>query len=562
MNNLLRKSVGRSPYSLRYLSIQLVFYVLFAIIGSAGIGIFYWSFPSEAWGSDNAFLNSRHPLIRNAVEVHQRHKGDVLNIPDVVGTGVGVGRDGLPVIKVFTKRAKVTGIPQKLESIPLQVEMTGMIVALGDTSARYRPAPIGVSTGHPLITAGTIGARVKDTAGNVYALSNNHVYANSNYAGIGDNVLQPGTIDGGKNPDDTIGILSAFQPIVFGTDSLNYIDAAIARSTTYDLGNSTLPDGYGIPSSEITEPSINMPVQKYGRTTSLTHGIVSAIDVTVEVCYESTGGHCTKSAYFYDQIQIAPPGFSGGGDSGSLIVTDDGYNKPVGLLFAGSDTVTIANRIDRVLNILSGTANVNLTIDNEGGATLTPPAAPNNLVATPASSSQINLTWNDASNNETGFKIERCQGSVCNNFTPIATVAANVISYSDAGLSASTVYSYRIRAFNAGGESGYSNTVSAQTYAANTPPAAPSNLSANAVSKSQINLTWTDNSNNETGFKVERCTGSICSNFKQIATVGANVKTYRNTYLNRNSAYRYRVRAYNKVGNSAYSNAATAKTLR
>ncbi len=93
-------------------------------------------------------------------------------------------------------------------------------------------------------------------------------------------------------------------------------------------------------------------------------------------------------------------------------------------------------------------------------------------------------------------------------------------------------------------------------------PGAPSNLTASALSRSQINLTWTDSSANESGFKIERCAGANCSNFAQIATVSANVKTYSNTGLKRNASYRYRVRAYNGSGNSAYSNIASAKTPR
>jgi PKD repeat protein len=91
-------------------------------------------------------------------------------------------------------------------------------------------------------------------------------------------------------------------------------------------------------------------------------------------------------------------------------------------------------------------------------------------------------------------------------------------------------------------------------------PGAPSNLAASAVSRSQINLSWTDNANNETGFKIERCAGATCTNFTQIATVGANVTNFSNSGLKRNTAYRYRLRSYNVSGNSADSNVAGAKT--
>ena len=103
----------------------------------------------------------------------------------------------------------------------------------------------------------------------------------------------------------------------------------------------------------------------------------------------------------------------------------------------------------------------------------TPPAAPTNLTATAVSSSQINLTWTDSDSTEQGFKIERCTGAGCSDFAQIATVGANVTSYSNTGLTASTSYSYRVRAYNAAGDSDYSNTASAVTQAAPALPAAP-----------------------------------------------------------------------------------------
>ena len=92
------------------------------------------------------------------------------------------------------------------------------------------------------------------------------------------------------------------------------------------------------------------------------------------------------------------------------------------------------------------------------------------------------------------------------------------------------------------------------------PPLAPSNLTAQAYSGSQITLRWTDNSNNETGFKIERKTGSK-GTWAQIALVGSNVRTYSNTSLSKTTLYYYRLRAYNGAGNSAYSNTVSVRTL-
>jgi PKD repeat protein len=190
------------------------------------------------------------------------------------------------------------------------------------------------------------------------------------------------------------------------------------------------------------------------------------------------------------------------------------------------------------------------------------PAAPTNLTATAVSSSQINLAWVDSDANEQGFKIERCSGADCSDFAQIATVGENITSYSNTGLTASTSYSYRVRAYNTAGDSGYSNIASAVTQAAPAVPAAPTNLVATAVSRSQIDLSWTDNASNEDGFYIERCKGATCTNFKRTATVESNVTTFSNTGLAANTSYRFRVRAYNTSGNSAYSNIATATTMR
>ena len=298
------------------------------------------------------------PGLEIAIQVQEANTPDLMANRDVIGTAVGLNENGRPVIQVYATTDQVRGIPRSLEGIPVVVKVTDEFVARCHQGRCPRPVPIGVSTGHPAITAGTIGCRVKDASGKVYALSNNHVYADEGGAKIGDNVLQPGPYDGGINPGDAIGTLFSFVPIqcYCSTCPVNNIDAAIALSSTGNLGRSTLSDGYGTPRSTIlSTPTVNKRVKKYGRTTGLTKGKIYAINATVDVQYD------TCVARFIKQIVITPGTFSAGGDSGSLIVVNGGSDdrKPVGLLFAGSFFYTIANPIGDVLKAFGVTVDGN-----------------------------------------------------------------------------------------------------------------------------------------------------------------------------------------------------------
>jgi len=352
-----------------------------AALAAIALGAFLWSACSDNVSDfptgPSAAVLGQAPDIHAAMAAQGHHTDGLMRIPGVVGTAVGLVK-GKPAVRIFVERADVRGLPSELDGMPVDVKVTGRFMALSDPTTRQRPAPLGYSVGHPAITAGSIGGRVVDGAGAVYVLSNNHVLANSNDASIGDPALQPGPYDGGTAPADQIGTLAAFNTIDFSGGS-NTIDAAIARSDATNLGNATpTDDGYGTPSAAIYGDANNdgvfddkttllgLNVQKYGRTTKLTHGQITGINATVDVCYEVFIIFCVKSARFVDQLVIEPGSFSGGGDSGSLIVTDDQNKNPVGLLFAGSSTQTIANRIDLVLN--------NFGVHVDGGAPPPPPA--------------------------------------------------------------------------------------------------------------------------------------------------------------------------------------------
>jgi subtilisin family serine protease len=194
------------------------------------------------------------------------------------------------------------------------------------------------------------------------------------------------------------------------------------------------------------------------------------------------------------------------------------------------------------------------SFSNVVSATTEPlPGAPTNLAATAVSSSRIDLTWTDNATSEAGFKIERSADGV--NFSQIATRGANATTYSNTGLAAGILYSYRVRAYSGADHTDFSNLASATTRAA---PSAPSNLAATAVSSSRIDLSWTDNSTYESGFKIERSSDGV--NFVELGTRAANFTTFSNTGLAADTAYQYRVRAYDGTNHSAYSNVASATT--
>ncbi len=374
----------------KYAPVLFVFILALSLTQLLGNGGFLGQGVAEAkviqekgvFDEETVAFDKANPQIQAVMDVQNRHTDILMAEPGIVGTATGLNEHGRPAILVFAKSfelARDAVIPSNIEGVPVVVKVTGEIIALkpppwaggpggppggngGDnvdpTSRFDRPVPIGVSTGNVgECSSGTIGARVKKGK-KVYALSNNHVYALEKVFpnGIGSDVLQPGRFDTDCNtdPNDVIGTLFAFVEIVFSTSASteNIIDAAIALSSTDDIGNATPSDGYGTPKSATVTPAINQKVMKYGRTTGQTKGRISGINATVTVGYDS------GDARFINQIVIEPGDFSARGDSGSLIVVQGkGRNKednlkPVGLLFAGSlfFGFTFANPIDAVLD--------------------------------------------------------------------------------------------------------------------------------------------------------------------------------------------------------------------
>jgi fibronectin type 3 domain-containing protein len=185
------------------------------------------------------------------------------------------------------------------------------------------------------------------------------------------------------------------------------------------------------------------------------------------------------------------------------------------------------------------------------------PTTPGTPSPTVVSSGQINLNWTAATDNVgvTGYFVERCQGAGCNTFAQVG--APTSASFKDSPLTASTSYSYRVRATDAAGHPGvYSNTSSAVTWPAtdSVAPTVPGAFNATAASSSQVNLTWSASTDNiaVTAYRIERCQGASCNTFADIAT--ATTTSYSDTTVLGSTSYSYRIRAGDGAGNlSAYS---------
>ena len=315
----------------------------------------------------------------------------LLKNPDIQAVGIGykiskgkVTKELSLVCTVEKKKArsKVSKkwlIPTKISGVNTDVIEGGKIVAYENPREKHRPAPGGVSLGHYLITAGTLGCWVRKDdidppeeestcwiantvvkvsnwaartagrqtrldaylpgSGGCVMLSNNHVLAKENEAELGDDIYQPGPVDGGTS-HDKIGRLYDYVKIDFSEGGENRVDCAIAAPFFQeDIDFNILQIG------EITgeaEADVGMKIQKSGRTTGHTQGTILQTDAYVKVWYGN------KQALFVDQLISDIP--SAGGDSGSAILDMD--NKIVGLLFAGAPNYTIMNRIQPVFSYM------------------------------------------------------------------------------------------------------------------------------------------------------------------------------------------------------------------
>lgn len=310
--------------------------------------------------------------------IKTKHEKTLRKLPNVLGvayghgTTAGIRRKDVSVLVLVRKKkdkkllSKKELVPKTIEGIPTDVIEVGNICIQNKRVTENCPAFPGMSIGHYEVTAGTFGAMVTDSfTGDRVILSNNHVLANSNFASIGDKILQPGLYDGGKKAiatllrfvpikmaNETCVILSFIEKIInmfaklIGksfkkSQPVNRVDAAVALPFAGTVGERV----YGL--GDImgwTYPHLGDIVIKSGRTTGITEGEVIGLGATVTVSYGNN-----REAVF--ENQIITTNMSQGGDSGSILLSANSHCA-VGLLFAGSDTVTIFNSIDDVMSEL------------------------------------------------------------------------------------------------------------------------------------------------------------------------------------------------------------------
>ncbi len=369
-------------------SLIVLFAVIAFTISSCSDLINEPSVQDQTVKQDQGTLTKDNPEIRAVIPVQERYTSDLMKIPDVVGTAVGLTDDGKPCILVLTKTdiqanalAKGTRspLPDQIESVPVRIMVTGEITAfkgkpggggggVSHTAKQATPIQLGTSGGWSYDLAngyccgGTLGSLVK-IGGQQYVMSNYHVFesdivsgGNNRIAKTGDPIIQPGLIDVNCNAGTAQQVATL---VVQSSLPDNNVDCSIAQVISGKVDPSGAILEIGTLSANTTAAAINQAVKKSGRTTGLTRSTISGLNATVSVSYENEcAGGTAFTKTFTGQIIIANrrSKFLAGGDSGSLMVEDVATNpRAVGLLFAGSNTTAVANPIGQVLTFLGAT---------------------------------------------------------------------------------------------------------------------------------------------------------------------------------------------------------------
>lgn len=328
-------------------------------------------------------LSHANPRVQEVMAVQEEVTPDLMSMPDVLGTAVGQDDDGELTILVYVNlegknpAASARNIPKNLRGENITVEITEPFRALvkpapGSTvshkAKQTPPIQLGTSGGwrydlaNGYCCGGTLGSLVQKN-GIQYILSNYHVFESDIVSGgngrvveDGDSIIQPGLIDVSCNAGNAQNVATLAKRSSLPNSN---VDASIAEVVPGMVRTNGAILEIGTISATTVAADIGQAVKKSGRTTKLTRSIISGLNATVPVAYdnECAGGEAfTKT--FTGQIIISNKGsrFITGGDSGSLMVEDVKTNpRAVGLLFAGSSTLAVANPIGDVLSFFGAT---------------------------------------------------------------------------------------------------------------------------------------------------------------------------------------------------------------
>jgi len=344
-----------------------------------------------------------------------------------------------------------------------------------------------------------------------------------------------------------------------GNTGTTYSNTGLASSTTYTYRVSAitilLVSSPSNTASATTPSPITVPQPPIG----LTATVVFSSQINLSWTAPSNNGGSAIVGYKITRS-------NDGGSTWNTIVSDTGSTSTTYSNSGLSPSTTYSYRVYAINSV--GTSSSSNTATATTPIQVSVPQPPTNLVASTASSSQINLSWNTPSNNGgsaiTGYKIERStSGGTW--ITIVSNTGNTGTTYSNTGLSPSTTYSYRVSAINSVGTSSPSNVSSATTSVQVSAPQPPTNLSATAVSSSQINLSWNTPSNNGgsqiTGYKINRSDDGGATWNILVQNTGSTGTTYSDTGLSPGTTHSYRVFAINSVGTSPSSNTASATTI-
>jgi len=326
--------------------------------------------------------------MEHAMAVHSMHVKELFELPGVHGVGIGESSGKLGIVILVDDESELKYIPKSVGNMPAAIHVVGEITA--------HTINLGVSGGNSLIcngycAGGTVGFKVCDntTTGVDGIVTNNHVAASGcpglcpNNSPIGTAFFSPGVIDTKPVCSTTgavnIGSLRRFVPLVLDGLTTNYVDAALVQSTDAFVSNNI--HGLGVQNNTVVAPSLGQAVCKSGRTSGVTCGTVTGINMTVNVNY----GQPCGTARFSNAIMYSPTApytvMSQPGDSGSPVVNAN-TNAAVALNFAGTQSgIGIGNPIGAVLSALQVSLCSSSTWVSISGATASSPALAWNPVA-------------------------------------------------------------------------------------------------------------------------------------------------------------------------------------